>query len=105
VVPAALVAALGLVIPVVAVGYLGDSLGVGWEVPWQMLLMVTGGQIGLPLALALSLFGGCLIAIVELIARRPALGARGPVGRPVGAHPGPGSLGGPPSRPVPGHKF
>ncbi len=105
VVPAALVAALGLVVPVVAIGYLGASLGVGWEVPWQMLLMVTGGQIGLPLALALSLFGGCLIAIVELIARRPALGAQGPVGRPAGAHAGPGSLGGPPSRPVPGHKF
>ena len=37
--------------------------------PWQILLMVTGGQIGLPLAIALSLFGGCLIAVVELIVR------------------------------------
>jgi hypothetical protein len=105
VVPAAFVAALGLVVPLIAVGYLGSDLGVGWEVPWQMLLMLTGGQVGLPLAVALSLFGGCLIAIVELIARRPAPRARGPVRRPVGAHAGPGSLGGPPSRTVPGHKF
>lgn len=104
VVPAALVAALGLVIPLLAIGYLGSDLGVGWEVPWQILLMLTGGQIGLPLAIALSLFGGCLIAVVELIVRRPAPGVAGPAPRAVG-HAGPGSLGGPPSRPVPGHKF
>ena len=105
VVPAALVAALGLVIPLIAVGFLGSNLGVGWEVPWQILLMLTGGQISLPLAIALSLFGGCLIAIVELIAVRTVPGARGPTRRPIGPHAGPGSLGGPPSRPVPGHKF
>jgi hypothetical protein len=69
--------------------------------------MFTGGQIGLPLAIALSVLGGCLIAIVELAARR---GARGTVERPevaarIGEHAGPGSLGGPPSGAVPGHKF
>jgi hypothetical protein len=105
--PALLVLALGLVVPAIAVGYLGSSLGVGWAVPWQVVLMLTGGQFGLPLAIALSVLGGSLIAIVELATGRrahrrvqqPAIRSRFP------QHAGPGSLGGPPSRSVHGHKF
>ncbi|MGH2982383.1 MAG: hypothetical protein ACRDKV_10120, partial [Solirubrobacterales bacterium] len=105
--PALLAVVLGLVIPLLAVVDLASSLGVGWSVPWQLLLMFTGGQIGLPLAIALSVLGGCLIAIVELAMRRRVRGpAQHPVARPrIGRHKGPGSLGGPPSRAVPGHKF
>lgn len=98
--------ALGMVVPLVAIGYLGSSLGVGWAVPWQLVLMFTGGQFGLPLAIAIGVLGGCLIAIVELArwGRADAPSER-PVVPPLGRHAGPGALGGPPSTSVPGHKF
>jgi len=107
VVPVVVVLALGLIVPLLAIGYLGSSLGVGWAVPWQLVLMFTGGQTGLPLAIALSVLGGCLIAIVELATRRRVQGhVERPVIRPkIPEHAGPGSLGGPPSGSVPGHKF
>jgi hypothetical protein len=98
--------ALGMVVPLVAIGYLGSSLGVGWAVPWQLVLLFTGGQFGLPLGVALCVLGGCLIAIVELATRRRAdAPSERPVAPPLGRHAGPGSLGGPPSTSVPGHKF
>jgi hypothetical protein len=95
-----------MVVPLVAIGYLGSSLGVGWAVPWQLVLLFTGGQFGLPLGVALCVLGGCLIAIVELATRRRAdAPSERPVAPPLGRHAGPGSLGGPPSTSVPGHKF
>ncbi|MEK6252056.1 MAG: hypothetical protein AABM43_08965 [Actinomycetota bacterium] len=105
-VPMLVALALGMVVPLVAIGYLGSSLGAGWAVPWQLVLMFTGGQFGLPLAVSLSVLGGCLIAIVELATRRRAdAPSERPVAPPLGRHAGPGSLGGPPSTSVPGHKF
>lgn len=96
----------GMVMPLVAVGFLASSLGVGWGVPWQLVLMFTGGHFGLPMAVALCVLGGCLISIVELAARHRAPGPAEGLGPPrVGSHFGPGSLGGPPSTAVPGHKF
>jgi hypothetical protein len=97
---------LGIVLPVVAIGYLGSSLGVGWAVPWQLVLMFTGGHFGLLQSIALCALGGCLITIVELSLRRrePAPRKR-PVATPLGRHAGPGALGGPPSTRVPGHTF
>jgi hypothetical protein len=96
----------GLVLPLVAVGFLAASLGVGWSIPWQLLLMFTGGHFGLASAVSLSALGGCAIAIAELAIRGRVAG---PVERggpaPAGRHAGPGSLGGPPSAAVPGHKF
>ncbi|MDQ2939023.1 MAG: hypothetical protein M3R23_00665 [Actinomycetota bacterium] len=105
-VPMLVALALGMVVPLVAIGYLGSSLGVGWAVPWQLVLMFTGDQFGLPLGVALCVLGGCLIAIVELATRgRADAPSERPVVPPLGRHAGPGSLGGPPSTSVPGHKF
>jgi hypothetical protein len=102
----ALALVAGVLLPLVAIGFLASSLGVGWSVPWQLLLMFTGGHFGLPSAVALSILGGCAIAIVELATRRRVAGPAERVGPPfVGRHAGPGSLGGPPSAAVPGHKF
>ena len=96
----------GLVLPLVAVVYLAAALGVGWGVFWQILLMFTGGQIGLPLATAISLLGGCLIGIVELATVRRTSGPVRRYGpRPAGRHRGPGALGGPSSTAARGHKF
>jgi hypothetical protein len=92
-------AALGLLLPLVALGALASYLAVGVEVPWQLLLMFTGGHFGLPAAIPLCVLGGCLVAVIELglpgRAPRPTPGLPG--GRPLGRHAGPGSLGGPPS--------
>jgi hypothetical protein len=107
IVPALLALLLGLVMPLVAIVYLGASLGVGWAVPWQLLLMFTGGHFGLPQSFAVCALGGCLIAIVELtLGRRARVPRERPaVGPRIGRHAGPGALGGPPSAAVPGHKF
>jgi hypothetical protein len=97
---------LGLVLPLVAVVYLATALGVGWGVFWQILLMFTGGQIDLPLAMSISVLGGCLIGLVELATVRRTSGPVRRYGpRPAGRHPGPGALGGPPSTAARGHKF
>jgi hypothetical protein len=100
-------AALGLVFPVVAVAYLGSSLGVGLEAPWQLLLMFTGRHFGPLAAIPLCLLGGCLLAVVELAVRgrEPRTASQPPGGRRLGAHAGPGSLGGPPSQSSPGRTF
>lgn len=70
--PLAMVAA-GLLGPALAVGYVADRLDAGWGVAWQLLLMTTGGQVGLPLSLAGCLLGGCLAATLVL-----ARGGRNP---------------------------
>ncbi len=104
--PTLVASALGMVVPLVAIGYLGSALGVGFAVPWQLLLMFTGDQFDLPLAIALGVLGGCLIAIVELATRgRTDAPSERPALVPLGRHAGPGALGGPPSTSVPGHKF
>jgi hypothetical protein len=97
---------LGLVVPLLAVGYLGSSLGVGWAVPWQLVLMFTGGHFGAPQSIALCALGGCLISIVELsLRRREQVPGERPLAPRIGRHAGPGALGGPPSTRVPGHTF
>jgi hypothetical protein len=102
-----LAAAAGLVLPVVAVAALASSFGVGFEVPWQLLLLFTGQHFGPLAAIPLCALGGCLVAVVELALRhreqRP--GRRRAGEGHLGSHAGPGSLGGPPSRLTPGHKF
>ena len=97
---------LGMVVPIVAIAYLGVILGVGVEVPWQLLLMFTGGHFVPMLAIALSALGGCLLAIVILAIRGRVGGTRPrPTAPALGRLAGPGALGGPPSASVPGHKF
>ena len=97
---------LGLVVPVVAIAYLASALGVGWGVLWQVVLMFTGGQIGIVLAAALALLAGTLVAIVDLaVTRRGPRPPRHLGPRPTGGLRGPGSLGGPPSATVGGRKF
>ena len=94
---AALLAAAGLVLPLIAVIHLGGELGTGVETPWHLLLMFTGRHFG-PLALVpLCLLGACLLALLELAGTRrapapvehPGAGVRGPL-----TYAGPGSLGG-----------
>ena len=105
--PSLLAAAAGLVLPIVAVAALAASFGVGLEVPWQLLLLFTGQHFGPLAALPLCALGGCLAAVVELALRDREQGpGRRRAGEPrLGSHAGPGSLGGPPSRLTPGHKF
>lgn len=89
--------AAGMLVPAIALASLGARLGVGFEAPWQLLLMFTGRHFG-PLALApLCLLGGCLLALLtSALTRRPAP----PLGRPRArvrgpvTYAGPGSLGG-----------
>jgi hypothetical protein len=95
-----------LLVPLLAIGALASYLGVGLEVPWQLLLMFTGHHFGPAAAIPLCVLAGCLVAVIELgLARREPGPARGVPAVPrLGRHAGPGSLGGPPSG-VPGHKF
>ena len=87
----------GLLLPAVALLALGSQLGVGLEVPWQLLLMFTGRHFG-PLALApLCLLGGCLLAVLSSALSRPRAPVAGPAGARVRGpltYAGPGSLGG-----------
>ncbi|MGZ8666094.1 MAG: hypothetical protein ACXWZM_03155 [Solirubrobacterales bacterium] len=89
--------AAGLVVPAIALVSLGSRLGVGLEVPWQLLLMFTGRHFG-PLALApLCLLGGCLLAVLTSAMTRPRAPATGHAGARVRGpltYAGPGSLGG-----------
>ena len=87
----------GLLLPAAALIALGSNLGVGLEVPWQLLLMITGRHFG-PLALApLCLLGGCLLAVLTSALTRPRAPVAGPAGIPARGpltYAGPGSLGG-----------
>lgn len=63
---------------------------------WMALLLVAGGHVGIAGVLAWSIAGGCLVAAIEVAARRaaerpeaPPITVRGPI-----SYAGPGSLGG-----------
>ena len=94
---AAPIAAVGLILPLIALIHLGGELGTGVETPWQLLLMFTGRHFG-PVALVpLCLLGACLLALLELAAtRRPPAQVQGADKRVRGplTYAGPGSLGG-----------
>jgi hypothetical protein len=67
VVAGALLGALGLT-GLVAIGVdLAARLGVGVAVPWQLVLMVTGGHIGLVPALLACLLGGCSLSLAATV--------------------------------------
>jgi hypothetical protein len=75
--PLVLLGALASVIPIAAaVGHIADRLDLGSAAPWQLLLMVAVGQIGFVEMLALCLLLGCLVGIVALAIRRPAVKPR-----------------------------
>lgn len=86
----------GLVLPILAFAYVADRMDAGWAVVWQIVLLVTGGHVGLPLALAACLLGASFVGVLA-IARaeheeplpEPDITVRGPV-----TYAGPGSLGG-----------
>lgn len=104
VIPVVIALLIGMIVPLVAIAFLGSVLGVGWGVPWQLVLMFTGGHFGIPESLGLCVLGGCMLAILELTFghREPARDR--PAAPRLGRHAGPGALGGPPSTAVPGHK-
>jgi hypothetical protein len=77
-----------------ALAYLVGRLELGAEAPWQLMLMITGGQIGAPLALLFCLVAGSALAVLAVARSRADLPApAGSLGGRVG-YPGPGSLGG-----------
>jgi hypothetical protein len=58
--------------------HLADRLGVGAELPWTLVLLVTGGQIGFPSALIGCLIAGSVLGLLALAvpgARRREEGA------------------------------
>lgn len=71
---------------------IGASVG---QLPWSLLLLVAGGQVGLPALLTLCVLGACGVAAFRLALlptveeEIPAESVRGPLG-----YAGPGSLGG-----------
>jgi hypothetical protein len=67
VVARALLGALGLLALVAVVADLATRLGVGLAVPWQLLLMVTGGHVGLAPALLACLLGGCSLSLAAAV--------------------------------------
>lgn len=95
--PAVALTAAGLVLPLVAVVFVGSQIGAGASTPWTLLLMLTGRHFG-PLAVVpLCLLGGCLLALLTIGATTPGgLPPRPPRGRGRGGPVplGPGSLGG-----------
>ncbi|MFN8161977.1 MAG: hypothetical protein U0R52_13135 [Solirubrobacterales bacterium] len=92
-----LLIAAGLAVPLLIAVSLASRLGVGLELPWQVLLLLTGGWLGAPAVLGFCLLGGCLLTLISASAapvapapqprRRPRV--RGPA-----TYAGPGSLGG-----------
>ncbi len=62
-------AAISLVPSAAAIGDLIGRLQLGSSAPWQLLLMVGDGQIGLVTTLAGTLLAGCLTGIVAVAAR------------------------------------
>jgi len=88
----------GLALPALALLVYNVTLGMGSiELAWLLFLAAAGGALGFGTAVAISLYGGCLVALLVLLAaRRRAAGerpdmlvTRGPAG-----YAGPGSLGG-----------
>lgn len=64
---AAILVFAGLALPAIATAYLAERLGVGVRMPWELTLMVTGGHVGLPLAVLGCLLGGCLVALAAIV--------------------------------------
>lgn len=60
----AVAVAAALILPLIAAVDLAGRLEVGITVPWQLLLMVTGGQIGFVTALLGCLVAGGLVALI-----------------------------------------
>jgi hypothetical protein len=72
-----------VVLPLVGIADLASRLEVGITVPWHLLLMVVGGQLGVLLGLLGALIAGCFVALVaaargapEELAAAPRLSAR-----------------------------
>jgi hypothetical protein len=96
--------ALGFVLPALLVAYYAVKLGFGpVDLAWSGVLMVAGGQIGIPEAVLLCLLVGCGVsaavngvatswAVARLPREATPVTVRGPV-----TYAGPGSLGGTPS--------
>jgi len=63
---AGIIVALGaaLLLPLIVVADLAARLDVGLTVPWQLLLMVTGGQISFQGAVLLCLIAGALVSLI-----------------------------------------
>lgn len=100
--PAALaLVAIALVPLVLLIAFYARDLGVGpGEIAWDAVLLLAGGQLGLPVAVLWSLALGCGIAAALLAVRTPSAEGRGPDGgaeiriRGPLSYAGPGSLGG-----------
>ena len=93
---AAVLAAGGLVVPLLAVAGVATQLGSGLLAPWDLLLMFTGRHFGPLLAIPLCVLGGCLLAILAAAGSpRPIPVAPARRARVLGpGYAGPGSLGG-----------
>jgi hypothetical protein len=90
--------AIGVAAPILVVAYYASTLGLGpLDVIWNGLLVVTGGHIGVAMAVEWSVLLGCLASVVAIAVRAQRLErpeempvtVRGPV-----TYAGPGSLGG-----------
>jgi hypothetical protein len=93
--------ALGLAPPALLVAYYAISLGFGpIGLAWTGVLMVVGGQIGIPTAILLCLLMGCAVsAVVNALATARAQVRVPPTSAPITVrgpvtYAGPGSLGG-----------
>jgi hypothetical protein len=77
--------AVALIPGLVALAWLADRLEVGVAVPWHLLLMVSGGQLGAETAFLGCLLAGCLVAVLAAALRptpstdAPETAARGSV--------------------------
>lgn len=68
VIPAAIA---GLLLPLLAILALGDRLDSGSALPWQLLLIFTGGHFGFLVTIPICLLAGCLMALLVVAATRP----------------------------------
>jgi hypothetical protein len=88
----------GLVLPLLAAVYYMLALDIDpLHGLWYLLLLVTGGAIGLPTALLGCVFLGALVAVIQIALAAPAPEPRSPAGPSVrgpSSYAGPGSLGG-----------
>jgi hypothetical protein len=80
--PAALVGIAGLLLPFCVVVHLAGRWEVGWGVPWDLLLMVTGGHLGFATAVLCCLLAACLTALAAIVAAGRPRAEPGPAGAP-----------------------
>ncbi len=94
---AAVVAVAAVVAPAAAVAAwvtVAAQLDLGLAAPWQLLLTVVDGQVGLATSLAWTLLiGGLIAAVAATAAERRSGGPGGAPLRGAGTHIGPGALG------------